>query len=253
MSVIPLQAFQDNYIWTIVNEKEHTITCVDPGEASPVIAYAQKNSLKLTHILLTHHHHDHIGGVEELLTHSPTALVYGPDDARIPMIHIAALNEDIIQIDHLSLRVIDIPGHTSTHICYHERTNGWLFCGDTLFSAGCGRVFDGTIEDLYHSIERLKQLPDDTKLFCGHEYTLQNLRFASLVDPNNSAIQGYIKHLTQQTNSCSLPSTIAHEKKINPFFRTDLPEIQAYGKANGVFDRNQLTLFKLLREKKDLF
>lgn len=253
MTIFALRAFKDNYIWAIVNEKKHTLTCVDPGEAAPILTYAKNNSLKLSNILITHHHDDHTGGVTELLDYYPEASVYGPADGRIPRIKHIVRDEDIVHVENLAFRVLSTPGHTSSHICYQEPNKGWLFCGDTLFSAGCGRVFDGTIEDLHHSINLLKNLPKDTKVFCGHEYTLQNLKFAACVEPENSTIQSYISHLQEKPGECSLPSTIALEKEINPFMRTESPDVQKYTHAQGLTSHNSLAIFKLLREKKNGF
>ena len=253
MPIIALPAFNDNYIWAIVNDTQHTLTCVDPGIASPVLSYAKRNALTLDNILITHHHQDHIGGVAELLQHYPKTTVFGPADPRIPLVNVVVRDEDIVHIDKLALRVLSTPGHTVSHICYQEPTQGWLFCGDTLFSAGCGRVFDGTIEALHHSITLLKKLPKDTKIYCGHEYTLQNLRFAASVEPENKTISSYVAHLQEKPGQCSLPSTIALEKKINPFMRTNIPAIQEFCSQHGVISHDSLAIFKLLREKKDGF
>jgi len=253
MTIFALKAFEDNYIWVVVNECKHTLTCVDPGDAAPVLAYAKSHALILSNILLTHHHSDHTGGVPELLKNFPEASVYGPNDPRIPFVKTTVRDEDIVHIDNLAFRVLNTPGHTSSHICYQEPTKGWLFCGDTLFSAGCGRVFDGTIEQLHDSIMLLKSLPKDTKVYCGHEYTLQNLHFAANVEPKNHTIDSYRTHLKEKPNACSLPSTIALEKKINPFMRTHILAVQDFAYSQGLKSCNSLDLFKLLREKKNIF
>ncbi len=253
MPIVALPAFNDNYIWVIVNETLRTLTCVDPGIAEPVLSYAKSNALTLNNILLTHHHHDHIGGVAQLLQNYPKTRVYAPKDPRIPYVSTVAHYEDMIHIDNVVFRVLNTPGHTVSHICYQEPTKGWLFCGDTLFSAGCGRVFDGTIEMLHHSIMLLKSLPKDTKIYCGHEYTLQNLRFAMSVEPKNSTIHSYFTHLQEKSGQCSLPSTIALEKKINPFMRTNIPAVQEFARTHGIISHDSLAIFKLLREKKDDF
>ncbi len=253
MTITALRAFTDNYIWVIVDEANHTLTCVDPGEAEPVLSYAKKNALTLTHILLTHHHHDHIGGVSDLLQAYPKASVYGPKDPRISHLTTPVSDEDIVHIGHLAFRIMCTPGHTSTHICYQEPTKGWLFCGDTLFSAGCGRVFDGTLEQLYHSIRLLKHLPNDTKVYCGHEYTLKNLSFAATVEPENTTISDYSKHLQAQKHLCSLPSTIGLEKKINPFMRTTAPTIHKFALMYGINIHDSFAIFRCLRAQKDIF
>jgi hydroxyacylglutathione hydrolase len=218
-----------------------------------VLNYAKNNALTLNNILITHHHADHAGGVDDLLKQYPNARVYGPADERLPKVNAIVRDEDILHIDNLAFRVLSIPGHTSSHVCYQEPTKGWLFCGDTLFSAGCGRVFDGTIEELHHSIMLLKNLPKDTKVYCGHEYTRQNLKFAATVEPENDTIRSYLAHLQEKPDACSLPSTIALEKKINPFMRTHKPAIHKFALANGITSDDSLEIFKLLREKKNNF
>lgn len=251
IDVIGLSAFKDNYIWLIINPIKRSISCIDPGDATPVLTYAKDNQLSLNHILLTHHHHDHINGVSELLAHFPNALVYGPLDDRIATTKRIVGSADVICIDNLTFQVLDTPGHTSSHICYYESTRGWLFCGDTLFSAGCGRVFDGTIEALHESVRALKQLPNETKLYCGHEYTRQNLQFAATIEPDNRAIHDYFLYLQNNPVLCSLPSTIAHEKEINPFMRTDTEMLQAVALASNLGSADSLSIFKYLREKKN--
>ena len=253
MAIIGLPAFKDNYIWGIVNETNHTLTCVDPGAAKPVLDYAHRNGLTLNNILITHHHTDHIGGTAELLQAYPKMNVFGPRDPRIPQINHVLGDEELVHIDHLAFRVLKTPGHTSTHICYQEPTQGWLFCGDTLFSAGCGRIFDGTIEQLHQSILLLKNLSEDTQIYCGHEYTLQNLRFAASVEPKNEAVRAHYKQLQEKKDGCSLPSTIRLEKKINPFMRTNASSIQAFATAHGIPSHDSLAVFNLLRERKNHF
>jgi len=253
MSIIALPAFNDNYIWAIVNEASHTFTCVDPGDGAPVLAYAKNNNLILSHILITHHHADHTGGLYDLLQAFPATKVYGPADQRIPLLNILVRDEDIIHIGKLAFRVLSTPGHTASHICYQEPTKGWLFCGDTLFSGGCGRVFEGTMEQLYHSLKLLKNLPDDTKIFCGHEYTRQNLRFAATIEPDNSTIKTYADHLAAAADPCSLPSTIALEKQINPFLRTHTTNLAQFAQKQGLNPADAYPIFRQLRELKDQF
>jgi len=253
MSIIALPAFNDNYIWAIINESKHTLTCVDPGDATPVLSYAKNNHLTLQNILITHHHHDHVGGVNELLQAFPKATVYGPADERLPQVSSTVRDEHIVHIDHYGFRVLNTPGHTSSHICYQEPTKNWLFCGDTLFSAGCGRVFDGTIEQLHDSLCLLRNLPEDTQIYCGHEYTRQNLRFAATIEPDNATISAYALYLEEKKSTCSLPSNIALEKQINPFMRTDTPALQQFAQTEGIYPSDSLTIFKRLRQMKDNF
>ena len=250
---IALSAFSDNYIWIIVNPEQHTFICVDPGEADPVLSYAKEHGLSLNTILLTHHHHDHIGGVAELINVFPHAIVYAPNDNRIPGPTKSVKENDILSVGGYAFRVLETPGHTSSHVCYHEPQLHWLFCGDTLFSAGCGRVFDGTMQALHDSLLKLKRLPDETQIYCGHEYTRNNLRFAATIEPNNLEINTYLTILNKNQTKLSLPSSIAMEKKINPFMRTDSHPMQHYAIKNNIIPLNSLAIFAHLRDKKDLF
>lgn len=248
MQVIPICAFTDNYIWLIVNNNKEAL-CVDPGDARPVLKYLGDESIELKGILLTHHHYDHVGGVSELIAKKPGINVYGPKDERIPYVNNYLGDGDLLSILSCNFNIISTSGHTSTHISYYEPYYGWLFCGDTLFSGGCGRVFDGTLEDLFNSLNKLKSLPEETKVFCAHEYTNHNLQFAVTVEPDNQIIANYLKNLTTQT----VPSKIGLEKKINPFLRTDLKNLQVYACKNGIKTLDPFTIFKHLRQAKDFF
>ena len=253
MKVLPIPAFYDNYIWLIIDEKKQQAFCVDPGDAKPVFSYLQQNQLKLSAIILTHHHDDHIGGTEELIKVNPGIPVFGPEDQRIPQVTHYLKNAEEFYINQCHFIVISTPGHTSTHISLYEPHYGWLFCGDTLFSAGCGRVFDGSIEALYDSLQKLKDLPEETKVFCAHEYTEKNLRFAAMVEPNNLAIRHDVNQFVTKENLCSLPSSIKIEKQINPFLRTETAEVQHYVNFRGNITRDALTIFKQIRKDKDHF
>ncbi|MFZ4076671.1 MAG: hydroxyacylglutathione hydrolase [Legionellaceae bacterium] len=243
MNVRALPAFQDNYIWILSNAKQKTFCCVDPGDATPVLSYAKHHQQKLTTLLLTHHHADHTGGVRELRDQFPDVLIYGPEDTNTQDIH----------VDHHTFKILLTPGHTKTHRCYYEPHEHLLFCGDTLFSGGCGRVFDGTLEDLYHSLGVLASLPDETKVYCAHEYTRSNLAFAATVEPDNQAIRQAIDELNLTPNSCSLPSTILREKQINPFLHTQGPHLFAFAQSRGLDPSDSFGLFKQLREEKNKF
>ncbi|STX51623.1 hydroxyacylglutathione hydrolase [Legionella busanensis] len=252
MLVIPLLAFRDNYIWLLIDTIGNVI-CVDPGEAQPVIDYLQRTGFSLKAILLTHHHMDHVGGVPELCSANPKTIVYGPPDTRIPFVQHTLSDNDIIELEPWCFQIFNIPGHTSSHICYFETNKRLLFCGDTLFSAGCGRVFDGTYEQLLNSLNLIKNLPEETKVYCGHEYTRQNLRFAATVEPKNSAIQKLQQELAQNTSTCSLPSTLSLEKEINPFLRINVLPVINYAKMHGCKSEEPLAIFKQIRDCKDNF
>lgn len=245
MPIIALKAFTDNYIWAIYNDT--TINVIDPGEAQPVIEYAKKNNLKLSNILLTHHHFDHTGGLTDLIKAFPDVVIYGPNDNRIEKLNVKVEPNTIIKIQEYNFKILFTPGHTVSHVCYYEANKNWLFSGDTLFSAGCGRLFEGTITQLYDSLMLLRDLPDTTKVFAGHEYTRQNLKFALTIEPENTTMLAHLNFLEQDKNLCSLPSTIALEKEINPFLRTD-KKLQYLNNL-----RDPLTIFKSLREMKDNF
>lgn len=253
MTIVAVSAFFDNYIWAIIDQDKKTFDCIDPGDAEPVLRFAQENNFKLHTILLTHHHHDHIGGVEELCKSYPSCIVYAPEDTRIPLVNIRVYEHQTIQVGKHAFKILFNPGHTSSHISYYEPQQEWLFCGDTLFSAGCGRVFDGTLEQLHHSLHLFKTLPPSTKIFCAHEYTIQNLRFAQTVEPHNTVIQKYLHTLNDQSNSCTLPSTLDLELLINPFLRTDNPEVLNYALKHGATSTHSLEVFKVLRHEKNLF
>lgn len=216
--VIAIPAFSDNYIWTIRDESHAVV--VDPGDATPVLDYLAREGLQLAAILNTHHHADHVGGNGTLLAYQRVP-VFGPRDERIPEVTQRVGNGDSITLPHfgIELHVTEIPGHTRSHIAFHG--SGMLFCGDTLFAAGCGRLFEGTPAQMYDSLNRLAALPDDTRVYCGHEYTVSNIKFARAADPDNAALAEWgmrAQHL-RDSNQPTLPTDIALEKKTNPFLR----------------------------------
>jgi hydroxyacylglutathione hydrolase len=253
MKIVPIPAFNDNYIWLLIDEKKQTAICVDPGSAHPVLSFLALKELQLKAILLTHHHYDHTNGVNELMNTYPGIAVYGPKDSRISQVSHILQDGNAFTLPPYHFQVISTPGHTATHISLYEPNYGWLFCGDTLFSAGCGRVFDGTIEDLFASLQKLKDLPDNTQIYCAHEYTRQNLRFAAVVEPDNLAIRQYAYRLMVRKNPCSLPSRIALEKEVNPFLRTHLQSLQHYAALKENKNTDPLSIFKQIRTDKDNF
>ncbi|SFP35020.1 hydroxyacylglutathione hydrolase [Nitrosomonas cryotolerans] len=227
LTIYPVRAFKDNYIWVIHNQYYAAI--VDPGDAVPVLDYLQYNNLQMIAILNTHHHHDHVGGNTILLSKFSVP-VYGPKNELIPNLTHPVWEGDTIYLDELSLslRVLGVPGHTAGHIAYYasDKTN-LLFCGDTLFACGCGRIFEGTAEQMYASLQKLICLPDKTLVYCAHEYTSDNIRFARIVEPENTALlklEGATEALRNQ-DMPTLPTTLAMEKATNPFLRCNQKDV----------------------------
>jgi hydroxyacylglutathione hydrolase len=224
--VVPLRAFSDNYIWTIRDAGHAAV--VDPGDARPVLDYLRQEKLQLVAILNTHHHADHVGGNAVLLAHRAVP-VFGPHDPRITEVTHRLRDGERMTLPHFGLEfeVLEIPGHTRTHIAFHGA--GMLFCGDTLFAAGCGRLFEGTPAQMHASLGKLLALPDATRVYCGHEYTLANIRFARAAEPGNRALaelEDKVRGLRER-DLPSLPSTIAQEKATNPFVRCTEAEVVA--------------------------
>jgi hydroxyacylglutathione hydrolase len=222
----PIPAFQDNYIWLLVRNGHAVV--VDPGDAKPVLGELQRAKLKLRDIVVTHHHSDHVGGVTELAD-ACQGRVWGPARETIPRRLVALADGDAVELLGERFTVLDVPGHTLGHIALHAPALGALLCGDTLFAGGCGRLFEGTPRQMFHSLVRLAALPPHTRVYCAHEYTLSNLRFARAVEPHNEA-------LAQRQRDCeaqrargepTVPSTIGIERATNPFLRCGEPEVRA--------------------------
>ncbi len=252
--IIPLCALRDNYIWTIIDRAADTAYVVDPGDAAPIFKVLEQYNLSLSGILITHHHHDHSGGVLDLLHQYPAIPVYGSHRSPLPFITHHVKEGDEIALADIILKAIEIPGHTLDHTAYVG--NNWLFSGDTLFSMGCGKIFEGTPEQMYHSLQKLAALPPDTKVFCGHEYTLANLAFAKHVEPDNAFIKEKIKQMNEliAVGKPTLPSTMAEENKLNPFLRcADPPIIQAVENYAKQTLTNPVKVFAVLREWKNHF
>ena len=219
--MLPLPAFTDNYIWMLHNARQAIV--VDPGDATPVLQTLQAQGLQLQAILVTHHHADHVGGVDALRT-ATGAQVYGPARERVPEPLVRLAQGDTVNVLGLEFQVIDVPGHTAGHIAYYcPDMDGapLLFCGDTLFSGGCGRLFEGTPAQMLDSLDRLAALPGNTRVCCTHEYTLSNLKFARAVEPGNAALLHYSSQCEalRAQNQPTLPSQMALERDINPFLR----------------------------------
>jgi len=251
-----LPAFTDNYIWLLQDTKQRRCAVVDPGDAGPVEAWlASKSEWQLTDILITHHHFDHVGGIERLKA-ATGARVLGPANESIPGRDLGLSDGDHVDVLGLSFSVMAVPGHTLGHIAYLQADQHWLFCGDTLFAGGCGRLFEGTAEQMHSSLSRLAALPEQTQVYCTHEYTLSNLRFASAVEPENSAISQRLQQVTQwrENAQISLPSSIGLERATNPFLRSTQPAVRdRIAEREGHGDQNSVRVFAALRAWKDTF
>jgi hydroxyacylglutathione hydrolase len=253
MTLHPISAFKDNYIWAMVHANQ-SVLIVDPGESEAVIKFIESQHLTLDSILITHHHADHRGGLEALRQqYSPQ--IYAPKHSEIE--HPSMLVDKLDTIETRlfgSFRVLKIPGHTLEHVAYYQ--SGLVFCGDTLFSAGCGRVFEGTYPHMYDSLLQLKALPPETQIYCGHEYTLSNLLFAEVVEPANEHIQHKIEEVKHKRNQNwpTLPSTIEIEKNINPFLRCNIDAvIQAASQHENKSLKSEHEVFEALRKWKNSF
>jgi hydroxyacylglutathione hydrolase len=259
-SVLTVPAFKDNYLWLIHDGVDAAV--VDPGDAGPILDALRAHGLTLTAILLTHHHADHIGGVARLLEHADVP-VFGPRNDGIAAVTRPLGEGERFAVPGLALEmsVLEVPGHTLGHIAYVRETPGahWLFCGDTLFGAGCGRLFEGTPDQMAASLAKLAALPDDTLVYCAHEYTLSNLGFAEALEPGNRALQMRVENDSKLrgTKLPTLPSNMAIEKATNPFLRTREPTIVdslvRAGRLEAAAGADPVAVFAALREWKNVF
>jgi hydroxyacylglutathione hydrolase len=275
LRVTALRAFTDNYIWLIHSpHAAHRVLAVDPGDAAPVQRALSAARLELAGILLTHHHLDHVGGVTQLAqSHAPRVSahyaeplkiaahdaeplkIFGPASERVPGQPMQLREGDRVELPDLDLAfdVLDVPGHTAGHIAYVG--HGALFCGDTLFSAGCGRLFEGTAEQMQASLQKLTALPEDTLVYCAHEYTVNNLKFALAVEPHNAAARQYLEECLSRRarDEATVPSTIGRERNVNPFLRCDQETVKQAAAAHAGRRLNSLEVFAVVRKWKDGF
>ena len=257
ITIIPIPAFADNYIWTLRSGGNAVV--VDPGDAAPVLAYLDREGLALTAILATHHHNDHVGGVPALVARYRVP-VFGPARESIPERTRALAEGDEFDVPGLSLhlRAMDIPGHTAGHIALFGNVDGapCVFCGDTLFAAGCGRVFEGTPQQMWASLSALAALPPETRVYCGHEYTLANIRFALAVEPHNADLwdRQAREQAKRDRGEPTLPSTVGLERLTNPFLRAPIPGVrQAAAVHAGAPVTGDVESFAALRAWKNAF
>jgi hydroxyacylglutathione hydrolase len=255
MKLIALPAFSDNYIWVLHNDQEAVV--VDPGDSAPVLTYLEAQRIRLQSILVTHHHADHTGGVAQLQD-CTGAKVYAPLLEPVSVPHMPVQEGDHIECLGGSWQVLDVPGHTAGHVAYWVQAPDHapiLFCGDTLFSGGCGRLFEGTPAQMWDSLSKLGRLPSNTQLCCAHEYTLSNLRFAQAVEPDNPDLQQHMEQCLalRQSHLPTLPSTIGLELRINPFLRVQQPTVQASARMIGPDTSSDVAVFAALREWKNRF
>jgi hydroxyacylglutathione hydrolase len=231
LSIKPIKSFTDNYIWMIKKNKD--VVVVDPGDAIPVLNFLKEKNLNLKSILITHKHSDHIGGIEDLLSHYPNIKIYGPKN-NFNFIYTVVNNDELLKIDELNIefRVIATPGHTLDHVVFADQDH--LFCGDTLFGCGCGKLFEGSYSQMHSSLKTLSKLPPSIKVYCAHEYTKKNIEFALTQDKDNQYLTDRKRNLIGK--DITLPSTLGEELKTNPFLRS-----------------KDVTQFKELRQRKDNF
>ena len=253
LKVHQLPVLSDNYVYLVRDPTTEACAAVDPAVAEPVLNTLDRLGWKLTHIFCTHHHMDHIGGNIEVKKATGCTIVgAGGDAGRIPGIDVEVRNGDIVELGQKKARVFEVPGHTSGHVAYWFEDSQALFSGDTLFSLGCGRLFEGTAKQMWESLSRLRALPGETQVYCGHEYTNSNADFALSIDPGNQALKKRADEVLalREAGKASVPSTMAEERAANPFLRADEPDLQ---RATGMEGRDAVEVFTEIRRRKDRF
>ena len=237
MKIKIIPCLKDNYSYLIIDEKKNTACVIDPSESEPIIRYLENNKIDLKFILNTHHHYDHVGGNQKLKKKYNAKIIgYQEDKDRIPGIDVLVNDQEIWGNENFVAKIIHIPGHTLGHICFYFFNNKLVFTGDTLFSLGCGRIFEGTNLQMYESLKKIKELPKDTKVFCGHEYTLNNSEFCLIHDQNNDNLKNKIKEIKKkvQNNLPTVPSTIKEELECNIFLRSK--NVESFSKLRDLKD-----------------
>ncbi|HTJ63549.1 MAG TPA: hydroxyacylglutathione hydrolase [Alphaproteobacteria bacterium] len=254
LNVELIPAFQDNYIYLLRTPGSDDVGIVDAGDAVPALAQLDRHGLTLTHIFNTHHHPDHIGGNDALKARFPNAKLVGPasETVRIPGMDVKLKDGDTYGFGTIHFETLEVPGHTTGHIALFSQDGNALFCGDTLFAMGCGRMFEGTAPQMWHSLSRLKQLPPETRVYCAHEYTQGNARFTLTVDPTNKAAVARVDEVNRlrAEGKPTVPSTIGLENKTNPFLRADDPTV---AENVGLAGADPVAVFAEVRRRKDNF
>ncbi len=253
MKIEIIPCLNDNYSYIIIDEKNRKTCVIDPSESKPIINFLKKKNLKLNYILNTHHHFDHVGGNIELKKKYKSKIIgFENDKKRIPEIDTLVKDDEIWKEDNFEAKIMHIPGHTLGHICFYFYKENNLFTGDTLFSLGCGRIFEGTYQQMFSSLEKIKKLPPETKIYCGHEYTLQNSKFCIRHDKDNKNLIKKIDEINEKikNNNPTIPSTLEDELKNNIFLRSNNKKIQTNLNINN---HSALETFSKLRDLKDNF
>ncbi len=255
LSVHAIRAFSDNYLWLFHQAGNTEAYVVDPGDATPVLETLASHELNLAGILVTHQHPDHIGGIPRLLKDSNVP-VYGPAD--IDLVSNPVAEGDSLQLADVTIQVLEVPGHTLNHLAYVVEEGDHapkLFCGDTLFAGGCGRLFEGTPQQMYQSLQKLTKLPARTLIYCAHEYTQSNLKFALAVEPDSIPLQHRFTEVCAKRDGDipTVPSSLEMERQTNPFIRCEVPEVIAAARANGADSDSPVEVFAALRRWKDNF
>ena len=253
LDIRQIPVLKDNFIYLARDPASGAVAVVDPAVAGPVLNEAKSLGWKITHILNTHHHGDHVGGNMEIKEATGCTIVGpGHDPDRIPGMDVQVRDGDTYDLGKARAQVFFVPGHTSGHIAYWFKDSAALFCGDTMFSIGCGRLFEGTPQQMWTSLSRLRALPPETRIYCAHEYTESNIRFALTVDPDNAALQKRAAEVRslRAAGKYSVPSLLGEERAANPFLRADAPELAA---AIGMAGRSAVDVFAEVRARKDSF